>query len=121
MADAKRCDFTASTSISGSQTVLVIEVKGQWNSELFTAASAQLAERYTIYPGAADQGVYLVLWFGVNETVAGKKAPTITSADELRDEILNQLPENLINRIDVYVLDVSRSKGAKSDPKLKTT
>jgi hypothetical protein len=74
MADAKRCDFTASTSINGSQTVLVTEVKGQWNPELFTAASAQLAERYTIYPGAADQGVYLVLWFGGGETVAAKRS-----------------------------------------------
>jgi hypothetical protein len=71
MAHATRCDFTASTSIGGSPVVLVTEVKGQWHTELYTAAAAQLAERYTIYPGAADQGVYLVLWFGAGETVAG--------------------------------------------------
>ena len=109
MSDATRCDFTASTSIGGSQTVLVTEVKGQWNRELYTAASAQLAERYTIYPGAADQGVYLALWFDGSETIAGKKAPAITSAAELRQEIIAQMPDGLIGRIDVYVLDVSRT------------
>jgi hypothetical protein len=113
MANANRCDITASASISGSQAVLVIEVKGQWNTELYTAASAQLADRYTIYPGAADQGVYLVLWFGSDETVAGKKAPTINSAAELRQEIIANMPESLIGRIDVYVLDVSRPKTTK--------
>jgi hypothetical protein len=117
MADANRCDFTASTSIGGSQAVLVTEVKGQWNKELYTAASAQLAERYTIYPGAADQGVYLVLWFGDSETVAAKKTPSITSAAELRQEIIASMPENLLGRIDVYVLDVSRAKATNSKKK----
>ena len=112
MKDTNRCDFTASTSINGSQVVLVVEVKGQWHKELFTAASVQLADRYTIYPGAADQGVYLALWFGGDEIVAGKKTPAITSADQLRSEIVTQLPESLAGRIDVYVLDVSQPKAA---------
>src|SRR5258708_10542651 len=42
MKDTNRCDITASTSLNGTQIVLVIEVKGQWHKELFTAASAQL-------------------------------------------------------------------------------
>jgi hypothetical protein len=115
MADATRCDFTASTFINGSPIVLVTEVKGQWNTELYTAASAQLVERYTIYPGAADQGVYLVLWFGAGETVAGRKAPALTSPAELRREIVAQMPNDLTGRIDVYVLDVRREKNAKSN------
>jgi hypothetical protein len=90
--------------------VLVTEVKGQWHTELYTAAAAQLAERYTIYPGAADQGVYLVLWFGAGETVAGRKAPAIASAEDLRREIIARMPGDLTGRIDVYVLDVSRGK-----------
>lgn len=114
MVDATRCDFTASTSISGSQAVLVTEVKGQWNAGLYTAASTQLDKRYTIYPGAADQGVYLVLWFGDDETVAGRKTPSIKSAAELRQEIITQMPEGLRGRIDIYVLDVSRSKTTKT-------
>jgi hypothetical protein len=109
MSDLTRCDITASTSVSGSQVVLVTEVKGQWNRELYTAAQAQLADRYTIYPGAADQGVYLVLWFGNRETVAGRQAPAIASAAELRREIIAQMPNSLLGRIDVYVLDLSRT------------
>lgn len=121
MADAKRCDFTASTSINGTPVVLVTEIKGQWNKELYTAASVQLAGRYTIYPGAADQGVYLVLWFGVNVTVAGRKAPSITSADLLREEIVKNMPADLLGRIDVYVLNVSRAKKPKKAGPAKTS
>jgi hypothetical protein len=108
MARLNRCDFTASASINGSQVVLVTEVKGQWNRELYTAAQVQLADRYTIFPGAADQGVYLVLWFGNGETVAGRQAPTIASAADLRRDIISKMPISLLGRIDVYVLDVSR-------------
>jgi hypothetical protein len=119
MADAKRCDFTASTSIGGSQTILVVELKGQWNRELYTAAAIQLSDRYTIYPGAAGQGVYLVLWFGGNEKVAGKKESSITSASELRQAIIASMPDDLAGRIDVFVLDVSRPDGAAAVGKAK--
>lgn len=113
MIDETRCDFTASTVIAASPVVLVTELKGQWNPELFTAASDQLTARYTIYPGAADQGVYLVLWFGGSTTIAGKKEPSLSSPELLRREILERMPAELAGRIDVYVLDVSRSKKAK--------
>lgn len=53
--------------------MLVVEVKGQWNSELFTAAQMQRADRYAVHPTAEEQGVYLVLWFGVDEKIAGLK------------------------------------------------
>jgi len=113
MIDATRCDFTASIVIDGSPVVLVTELKGQWNRELYTAAAVQLAGRYTIYPGAADQGVYLVLWFGGDVTIAGRKDPSITPPDLLRQEIIERMPAELAGRIDVYVLDVSRTKTVK--------
>jgi hypothetical protein len=117
MANAKRCDFTASAVIDKSQVILVTELKGQWNSELYTAASVQLAGRYTICPGAANQGVYLVLWFGSDEKIAGRKDPSITSPALLREEIIRRMPAELAGRIDVYVLDVSRAKTAKRTKK----
>jgi hypothetical protein len=119
MANAKRCDFTASAIIDKSQVILVTELKGQWNPELYTAASVQLAGRYTIYPGAANQGVYLVLWFGGDEKIAGRKDPSITSPDLLRKEIIRRMPAELAGRIDVYVLDVSRAKNTKRAKKKK--
>jgi hypothetical protein len=108
LADNKRSDFTATASISGSNPLLVVEAKGQWHPQLFTAAAEQLDARYSIHPDASGQGIYLVFWFGYGETIAGKVDNTITSAEQLRDAILKQMPENLKKSIDVIVLDVSR-------------
>lgn len=117
MASEKRCDFTASAVIDKSPLILVTELKGQWNPELYTAASVQLARRYTIYPGAANQGVYLVLWFGGEEKIAGRKDRSIISPTMLREEIIKRMPAELAGNIDVYVLDVSRDKTAKRSKK----
>lgn len=106
---AKRSDFTATKMIGGKRRLLVTEVKGQWHSELYTAASAQLYERYSIHPDAEQQGVFLVIWFGKDENVAGCKH-SIESAQELRNRIEASLPEELKGFIDVFVLDVSRTK-----------
>ena len=108
LADAKRCDITATMLTPAERKMLVIEVKGQWNSELFTAASAQLADRYGIHPAAEGQGIYLVLWFGPDETVAGKKNQKFANASDLKSMLENQLSAELIGRVDVVVLDLSR-------------
>lgn len=108
MSHGNRCDITASTTIEGNVSLLVIEVKGQWNKELYTAASAQLDQRYAIHPDAAKQGVYLALWYDNGEKVAGLSDPTITTAVELKDRIISGMSEELRNRIDVVVLDLSR-------------
>ena len=42
---------------------LVIEAKGQWHNELYSAASTQLYQRYSVHPDAEQQGIYLVIWF----------------------------------------------------------
>jgi hypothetical protein len=106
---ATRCDFTATKMIGGKRRLLVIEVKGQWHSELYTAASAQLYERYSIHPDAEQQGIFLVIWFGRNERVAGRKIHVIGSAQELKSSIEATLPRELTGLIDVFVLDVSKS------------
>ena len=81
-------------------------MKGQWNRELFTAASAQLHERYMIHPDADHQGIYLVLWFGGDETVAGRKVSDINSAEELKAKVEVPIPSDLRGFIDVFVLDL---------------
>lgn len=103
-----RSDFTATKLINNRRCLLVIEVKGQWHRELYTAASAQLYDRYSIHPDAEQQGIFLVIWFGKNESVAGKKSHGINSAEELKVHIENTLPMQLKKFIDVFVLDVSR-------------
>lgn len=116
MAEQNRCDITVSAMLPGAHRLLVMEVKGQWNAELFTAASAQLTERYTIHPDAAGQGIYLVFWYGLSVPVAGLRSTGISSADALKEAILAQMPEPLRSVIDVVVLDLSRPAGVVSGP-----
>lgn len=106
--DANRSDFTVAKMIGGKRRLLVTEVKGQWHRELYTAASTQLYERYSIHPDAEQQGIFLVIWFGTDETVAGRKTHGIGNAQELKSSIEAVLPTELTGLIDVFVLDVSK-------------
>lgn len=106
--DHNRSDFTATKLINGKRRLLVTEVKGQWHRDLFTAASAQLYDRYSIHPDAEQQGIFLALWFGKGTTIAGKTTFNINSAEELKIEIERLLPNELRTLIDIFVLDVSR-------------
>lgn len=104
-----RIDITAAKMIDGKRRLLVIEAKGQWHKDLYSAASAQLYERYSVHPDAERQGIYLVIWFGAHEPVAGRKIHEFTSAHELKINIEDRLPSKLKGLIDVFVLDVSLS------------
>lgn len=107
--DENRSDFTATKMVSGQRRLLVTEVKGQWHRELYTAASAQLHDRYSIHPDAERQGIFLVIWFGAGEEVAGRRKHGIESAEMLKIDIEEKLPAELLGLIDVFVLDVSRT------------
>ena len=107
MANSNRCDITVTTIIDGREIMLVIEAKGQWHQELFSAASSQLNERYSIHPSAADQGVYLVFWFSNEVAVAGRVKHDMDSPEELRKQLIDSMGEELKSRIDVFVLDLS--------------
>lgn len=106
-ADSSRCDITAAAMIDGTRHLLVVEVKGQWHRELFTAASAQLHERYSSHPDAAQQGIYLVLWFGPGEPLADRQTHEVKSTAELKDMIEQKIPPDIRGLIDVVVLDLS--------------
>ncbi|MFK4765305.1 NACHT domain-containing protein [Desulfobaculum sp. SPO524] len=102
-----RVDITAAKIIDGVRHLVVIEGKGQWHKNLYSAASTQLHDRYSIHPDAKFQGIYLVLWFGIDELVAGRKNHDIKSASELKRRIEHHIPREIKGRIDVFVLDVS--------------
>lgn len=106
--DANRSDFTVAKVIRGRRKLLVTEVKGQWHEDLYTAASAQLYDRYSIHPDAEHQGIFLVIWFGASEKVAGRKRHSIESAQHLKNSVEKTLPLELKGLIDVFVLDVSK-------------
>lgn len=108
MKGGNRSDFTAAVIINGKRRLLVAEIKGQWHPELYTAAKAQLHERYSIHQDAEEQGIYIVLWFGGGEIVAGRKNVDINSAQEMKLSIEASMPQQLKGLVDVFVLDVSR-------------
>ncbi|MBL0935202.1 MAG: hypothetical protein IBJ07_10655 [Rhizobiaceae bacterium] len=106
-ADSNRCDITAAAMIDGARHLLVIEVKGQWHRELFTAASAQLHERYSSHPDAAQQGIYLILWFGAGELLAGRQTDEVKRPAELKHMVEQKFPPDIRGLIDVVVLNLS--------------
>lgn len=108
MVGSNRCDFTATKVIDGRSHLLVCEVKGQWHPKLFSAPANQLSDLYAVHPNAASQGIYLVLWFGAEVRVAGKKNHGFTTPEELRSAILTAIPSELNGLIDVYVLNLSK-------------
>ncbi|WP_119458541.1 hypothetical protein [Rhodospirillaceae bacterium SYSU D60014] len=114
MPDDKRADIVASLVRNGEIHDLPVEVKGQWHKEVWSAAAAQLDERYTRYVNARGRGIYLVLWFG---PIPGKSLrrhadgrPMPQTPRELEQMLCADLSEGLRNRIDVFVLDVSKPK-----------
>ncbi len=108
MHDTNRCDFTCSKIVNNQRLLLVTEVKGQWHRALYSAAEEQLYERYANHPNTHQQGIYLVLWFGAQEEVAGRTKHEFSNATDLKISIEQKIPENLKKQIDVFVLDVSR-------------
>ncbi|WP_148078719.1 hypothetical protein [Histidinibacterium lentulum] len=108
LAGGNRCDITCSIQTPAGRKMLVVEVKGQWNAELFTAAQVQLADRYAVHPTAEEQGVYLVLWFGADEKIAGLKNHENLQPIGLKEKLEKGLPVELDGKIDVVVLDLAR-------------
>lgn len=104
----KRCDFTTAKVLDGKRRMIVTEVKGQWHPKLYEAASDQLNSLYAIHPDAEQQGIYLVIWFGGDEKVAGVKKHVLCSAKALKAKLEHDLPDDLRGLIDVFVLDVSK-------------
>jgi len=64
--------------------------------------------RYSHHPNAAQQGIYLVLWFGENEKIANHKIHEVNTPAELKEKIEKDLPVELEGRIDIFVLDLAK-------------
>ncbi|HEY8906778.1 MAG TPA: hypothetical protein VIM63_12140 [Rhodoferax sp.] len=94
------------------EMLLPIEVKGDWNRDLWTAASKQLAKQYASEPRCHHQGIYLVLWLGSKRGTAAKpkphpNQPTHTPADLQAHLQLEADQKASGQNIQVLVLDVS--------------
>jgi hypothetical protein len=106
LADDKRCDIICTLG----NLMVPIEVKGQWHSELWTAADQQL-DRLYVNDWRATRGIYLVLWFGGGTSKPLKKPPVgpfPKSADELCEALAAQSATTRDGRTQVVVLDLTR-------------
>jgi hypothetical protein len=112
MPDDNRADIV----VIYNQIGLPIEIKGQWHKRIWDAADVQLIQKYARDWRADDRGIYLVLWFGdvprKNLPKHSDALPKPKSPDGLREMLVRGLPESERTRIDVVVLDVSRSPPA---------
>jgi hypothetical protein len=100
--------------LTGAGRNLPVEAKRHFNPELWEAASTQLQD-YANDPGADGFGIYLVFWFGHDWQPTPPRpdgGPRSTSASELEELLLQDLPSYLQARTDVVVFDVSRPKAA---------
>jgi hypothetical protein len=107
--------------LTGTGRNLPIEAKRHFHPELWMAAATQL-QGYASDPGADGMGIYLVFWFGsdVSPTPArpdGRTGPA--SAVDLEAMLIADLDQDLVNRTDVVVFDVSNPTAAPRKPRRK--
>lgn len=98
-----------------------IEIKREGHRELWTAVSEQLLSHYATSPEAAGRGIYLVLWFGGYDTARPPKGIPPATPDALRRRLLESLPRNERDRVEVRVLDVRPPKARLARDTLRDT
>lgn len=107
LADDKRCDIIC---LLGNFMV-PIEVKGQWNDKLWTAADLQLDNLY-VNDWRAERGIYLVFWFGTESPkpprAPPRGTPRPTDAEELRTALAARSATTQDGRVEIIVLDLER-------------
>lgn len=106
MPDNNRCDLLHTHGLIN----LPIEIKGQWHSELWSAAVNQLSD-YTREYHTNGYGIYLVLWFG-DVKIESKKPKAWNrkrpkTFQEMKDQ-LNECYKGLSEQTQIFVLDLSK-------------
>lgn len=113
MPQTKRADL----AFARGTMQLPVEVKGQWHSDVWDAATGQLDVQYLIDWRSEQRGVYCVLWFGDVPAASrrrlkahpdGLAAPK--TADAMRTMLIQRIPEARRALIDVVVIDLSAGK-----------
>ena len=107
LADDKRCDIECTYQ----ETMVPIELKGQWHKDVWTAADSQLDRLYT-NDWRADLGIYVVLWFGPDSSKKVCKPPANVelpdSSEALRIALKSQSMSANTGRTEIVVLDLTR-------------
>lgn len=106
--NTKRADIQV---FFGSEFSLPIEIKCDWNKDLWLGLHTQLIKRYSIEKNSHGYGIYVVLWFG--EHNRGKMPVTPDGADkpenpkEIQHYLYDRMNPEEKSRIAIRVIDVS--------------
>ncbi len=113
MPKTKRADL----AFACGQLQLPMEVKGQWHTEVWQAATDQLDLKYLIDWRSEQRGIYCVFWCGDLPSTSGRRlqAPpqgleAPKSADEMCKMLIERIPEARRALIDVIVIDLTAGK-----------
>ena len=107
-ADDKRADIRV--AFGGTDGFEVpIEIKKNSHRNLWRAIHEQLIAKYTRAPDAAGFGIYLVFWFGSDNTQPSASEPPPRTADELGQRLRATLSVDENRKISVCVIDVAKS------------
>ena len=100
-----------------------IEIKRNSDRNLWCAPRAQLIPSYTTDPATEGYGIYLVLWFGADDTKRDPNGARPATPTELEQQLKSTLTPDEARKIDVIVMDVTKpddrqESGAASEPRL---
>lgn len=106
-ADDKRADI----KVLFGNWHIPVEIKCEWNRELWTAIPKQLIAKYSREAASEGYGIYIVFWFqGKLASEYADGGRKFTSAPELQQWLLNTVPPALKSKIAVLVADFSVPK-----------
>ncbi len=91
-----------------------IEVKKNGHRDLWRAVRSQLIEKYTADPATSGYGIYLVLWFGADETTRPPEGGRPATPEDLQHGLERILTADEARKVSVIVLDVTKPFGQPS-------
>ena len=103
-AAGRRADIRASSS----GVNVPVEIKRNSDPNLWSALRTQLIPSYTTDPDTEGYGIYLVLWFGADQTKRGPDGTRPATPGELEEHLKRTLTPDEARKISVIVMDVTK-------------
>ncbi len=88
-----------------------VEIKKNSHPDLWTAIRRQLIAKYTTDQATSGYGIYLVLWFGADETKTPPDGKRPGSPEKLEQRLVQELTGDEARKISVIVMDVTKPGG----------
>lgn len=104
----KRADMRLSFFAQNEPYFLPVEIKLNSSPDLWRAIHEQLIPLYTLTPETQGRGLFIVFWFGSNNTPAPPGGKKPNSVEELKLKLMESLSPKEKTLIDIFVLDVAR-------------